>query len=232
MAKQVLKEVEPMKIKACGRKVQHFVDHEWTAKCRGFVKTGNIAKVGYSQGCFVMFHNAERVVKLIWNRIADQHPYKKDIATTLYNLKFLISWMLWHSRRKNQLVNCVACLIKHLEMQVNRKIMTCEVLLILCHNLCDEAVFNYCLPQFSQNEHLKKALFDTAGSTLVEASPRDRRWGIGLGKDNEKALSRDTWRGTNWLGQVLTEVREELMRKEQSSSSAASSSSGAAASLK
>ena len=69
----------------------------------------------------------------------------------------------------------------------------------------------------------------TAKSMLVEASPRDCRWGIGLGKDNDKALSRDTWRGKNWLGNILTEVREELMKAEDSGK--ADGSSGAANAL-
>lgn len=70
--------------------------------------------------------------------------------------------------------------------------------------------------QFSQNPHLKQELLSTAGTTLVEASPRDRIWGIGLGANNPKALDRKTWRGTNWLGQALTEVREEIMSNELS----------------
>lgn len=57
----------------------------------------------------------------------------------------------------------------------------------------------------------------TKGTTLVEASPRDRLWGIGLGSRNPKALSRSQWRGKNWLGQCLTEVREELAAEEVSS---------------
>ena len=47
--------------------------------------------------------------------------------------------------------------------------------------------------QFSQNPHLKQELLSTAGTTLVEASPRDRIWGIGLGANNPKALDRKTW---------------------------------------
>jgi ribA/ribD-fused uncharacterized protein len=65
--------------------------------------------------------------------------------------------------------------------------------------------------KFTQNAHLKDSLLATAGTTLVEASPRDTIWGIGLGAKNPKALNRKTWRGTNWLGQALTEVRDEIM---------------------
>ncbi|KAJ8305786.1 hypothetical protein KUTeg_016331 [Tegillarca granosa] len=46
------------------------------------------------------------------------------------------------------------------------------------------------------------------------ASPVDNTWGIGLAKDNQLAWSRKTWRGQNFLGYTLTDVRNELMRKE------------------
>ena len=62
--------------------------------------------------------------------------------------------------------------------------------------------------QFSQNEDLKKALMDTEGTVLVEASPVDRLWGIGLAADDERAKRKSTWRGENWLGYVLTDVRD------------------------
>lgn len=52
----------------------------------------------------------------------------------------------------------------------------------------------------------------TLDKILVEASPYDRIWGIGLSAQDEKALSVEKWRGTNLLGFALTEVRDELKR--------------------
>ena len=63
--------------------------------------------------------------------------------------------------------------------------------------------------KFDQNPDLKKALMDTGDKLLVEASPTDVIWGIGLAEDDPKALDKSEWRGTNWLGEVLTELREE-----------------------
>ena len=53
----------------------------------------------------------------------------------------------------------------------------------------------------------------TLGTILVEASPWDKIWGIGLAKDNPKALDKRNWRGKNLLGYILTDVREELLKK-------------------
>ena len=65
--------------------------------------------------------------------------------------------------------------------------------------------------QFSQNTMLKEAFLGTEGTTMVEAAPRDTIWGIGLGAKNLKAMNRQQWREKNWLGEILTQVREEIM---------------------
>ncbi|WP_324788916.1 NADAR family protein [Streptomyces sp. H51] len=48
------------------------------------------------------------------------------------------------------------------------------------------------------------------GRVLVEASPMDRVWGIGLGATDEAATDPERWRGANLLGFALMEARERL----------------------
>lgn len=70
------------------------------------------------------------------------------------------------------------------------------------------------LAKFSQNPELWHFLKQTKGRILVEASPRDRIWGIGMSKSNPDAQSPFTWRGKNLLGFALTEVRDILLMQE------------------
>lgn len=64
--------------------------------------------------------------------------------------------------------------------------------------------------KFEQNPELKVFLQNTKNRVLVEASPRDRIWGIGMSKNNEKANYPSQWRGRNLLGFALMEARDEL----------------------
>lgn len=64
------------------------------------------------------------------------------------------------------------------------------------------------LHKFGQHEALKTYLNNTKNSIMVEASPFDKIWGIGMAKDNPKAQNMDTWNGLNLLGFVLMEVRD------------------------
>lgn len=66
--------------------------------------------------------------------------------------------------------------------------------------------------KFLQNPELKDFLLRTGDKILVEASPRDCVWGIGMGKVNENAENPAAWRGQNLLGFALMEVRDELRR--------------------
>jgi ribA/ribD-fused uncharacterized protein len=62
--------------------------------------------------------------------------------------------------------------------------------------------------KFSQNDLLKQFLIQTKNKVLVEASPVDAIWGIGLAEDNPKAKNPTEWRGENLLGFALMEVRD------------------------
>ncbi len=64
--------------------------------------------------------------------------------------------------------------------------------------------------KFGQNEALGRYLLATGDAVLVEASPRDRIWGIGMGASNPKARDPERWRGRNLLGFALMEVRARL----------------------
>lgn len=64
-----------------------------------------------------------------------------------------------------------------------------------------------------QNKGLLQAMLATEGTTLVEASPYDKIYGIGLVASDPRALDRKTWNGQNLLGEVLTELREELAKR-------------------
>jgi ribA/ribD-fused uncharacterized protein len=54
---------------------------------------------------------------------------------------------------------------------------------------------------------LREYLLGTGDRVLVEASPLDRIWGIGLAADDERAASPDRWRELNLLGFALMQVR-------------------------
>lgn len=65
--------------------------------------------------------------------------------------------------------------------------------------------------KFSQHPALAKFLLGTGDSILVEASPVDRIWGIGLAQDHADSKDPRQWQGLNLLGFALMEVRQKLL---------------------
>ena len=64
--------------------------------------------------------------------------------------------------------------------------------------------------KFAQNPGMRNFLLATGNKILVEASPLDKIWGIGLSEENSNAMNPNLWRGQNLLGFALMEVRDDL----------------------
>ena len=64
--------------------------------------------------------------------------------------------------------------------------------------------------KFGQRPELRDFLVGTGERILVEASPTDRIWGIGLAATDERTADPARWQGLNLLGFALMAAREQL----------------------
>ncbi len=73
-------------------------------------------------------------------------------------------------------------------------------------------VLNASYLKFSQNASLRDFLLRTGSKILVEASPVDKIWGIGLAASDENAQNPMKWRGQNLLDFALMRARDEIAK--------------------
>ena len=66
------------------------------------------------------------------------------------------------------------------------------------------------LHKFTQNIELLNYLKGTQDKYLLEASPVDKVWGIGVSEDSAEAHNPYAWTGQNLLGFALMEVRDKI----------------------
>lgn len=65
------------------------------------------------------------------------------------------------------------------------------------------------LAKFKQNQHLKNIILSTGNKDLVEASPTDAIWGIGMSENHPDIENKKLW-GENILGKILMKVRNHI----------------------
>lgn len=75
---------------------------------------------------------------------------------------------------------------------------------------CLKIVTNGNFEKFKQNKDMLKILLETGDKILVEASPVDQIWGVGLAANDDRILDKSQWKGKNFLGKALMEVRKLL----------------------
>ena len=73
---------------------------------------------------------------------------------------------------------------------------------------CDSVMKDAVLAKFEQSDHCKNFLKGTRKTTLVEASPKDRYWGVGVHIRDRNIWNKSQWKGQNKLGNLLMELRD------------------------
>lgn len=71
-------------------------------------------------------------------------------------------------------------------------------------------VYRANLAKFTQNIKLQRILLETGNKHIVEASPDDIIWGVGLLESDPDIVFPEKWKGTNWLGEALMQVRSDI----------------------
>lgn len=80
---------------------------------------------------------------------------------------------------------------------------------------CVEIVIRGNEAKFGQNQPLQAFLTGTGDSVLVEASPYDQIWGIGMDENHPEAKVPKNWKGQNLLGFALMAVRSRLLARDK-----------------
>lgn len=111
---------------------------------------------------------------------------------------------------KNTYIQIINCHSPSEAKKLGRKVIGFE------QNKWEKARFDIVIEgnyhKFSQNIELKNFLLKTQNKILVEASPLDPIWGVGLAKEDSKILDPKKWKGLNLLGFALMETRDKLIK--------------------
>jgi ribA/ribD-fused uncharacterized protein len=73
---------------------------------------------------------------------------------------------------------------------------------------CCDIMVPALVSKFMQDTYSLNCILDSVGTILVEASPYDKIWGIGMTKDDPRATDPSKWEGKNLLGDVLMRARD------------------------
>lgn len=161
---------------------------------------------------------------LFWgHRVKEDGIIRKSCLSQWYKVAFDIDGIIYNCAEqymmaeKAKIFNDVDMLVEILETSEQARI---KILGRMIQNF-DEEVWNKekykvvvkaNLHKFSQNPLLKDFLLSTGDKIIIEASPYDKIWGIGMNEFDKDAVNPYKWKGENLLGFALMEVRD-ILRK-------------------
>ena len=79
--------------------------------------------------------------------------------------------------------------------------------------VCREYVYEANYAKFTQNPKLLEELMSYGNREIVEASPYDKIWGIGLHETSPDIEDKSKWQGTNWLGEAIMRTKEQIIKE-------------------
>lgn len=158
-------------------------------------------------------------------RVTDQHTFfftKYDVFSNWYIAPFTYKGKTFNCNEQFMMY-CKARLFKDLDIaqkilntpsQKEQKDLGREVkgyVDQLWQQNCQNYVYIGAREKFTQHERLYNALLATHPTTLVEASPYDKIWGIGMSQSAPGVDDPNNWKGENRLGNILTKLRNDLI---------------------
>jgi len=78
-------------------------------------------------------------------------------------------------------------------------------------DVCEDLMVPVLVAKFCQDKTCLAGMVASEGTELVEASPSDTIWGIGLEENDPRVLDRSQWRGLNRLGKTLMRARPSVL---------------------
>lgn len=147
-----------------------------------------------------------RITHTAFSQWWEGHPFTVDGVTYLSAEHWMMAGKARLFQDQEMLDNILHCQSPAEAKKLGRQVQNFDPEVWKLHRSGIVEVGNF--HKFSQHPELRDYLMSTGQRVIVEASPRDRIWGIGMGKNNPNAHQPEFWRGLNLLGFALMEVRD------------------------
>ena len=165
----------------------------------------------YSREDFIFFWSGKKGKKVTKNCFSQWYPSEFEVDGTIYYYaeQFMMAKKALLFKDYEALSKILSATDPKEIKQLGREVRNFDPAVWNQHKY--EIVVEGNMAKFSQNPELTEFLKSTGNRILVEASPYDKIWGIGLTERSPLVIDPSKWRGQNLLGFALMEVRDKLV---------------------